>query len=652
MSPRAAILVIALTLAPLPLFGQAATSWPVYGGDPGDQKFSPLGDITPANVHTLQMAWTYHTGERSDSLHTHSHTSLEATPIVVDGTLYFNTPLGRVIALDPATGGERWTFDPHIDRGVSYGDFTARGVSTWVDATVPATAACHRRIIEATMDGRLIELDARSGGICPSFGSAGVVQLKHGLRRPPLHAAEYEETSPAAVIGNLIVVGSAISDNGRTDMASGEIRAFDARTGALRWTFDPVPQNPKDPAYSTWRGPRAHQTGAANAWTIITVDTARGLVFVPTGSASPDYFGGERLGDNRYANSVVALRAKDGSVAWSFQVVHHDLWDYDNASSPTLATVVRNGRAIPAVLQANKDAQFFVLDRATGGPLFPVEERPVPLSDVPGEMASATQPFSSLPELSPRHFDADSVWGPTDSIRAACRARIAGDRHDGPFTPPSLRESVILPGNIGGAAWGGVAFDSARQIAVVPVNTIAALIRLIPRDSVNWEASRHDDAEYAEMLGTPYVMRREFFISPEKIPCTPPPFGALVALDLSSGRTLWSVPLGDMSGYIHLKTGAVVPGPTGAPNLGGALMTASGLIFIGAAADRQFRAFETTTGRELWKSALPASAKATPMTYRLTEGGPQFVVVAAGGDGDFFGGSDALIAFALPSGGR
>ncbi|MGH7533873.1 MAG: pyrroloquinoline quinone-dependent dehydrogenase, partial [Gemmatimonadales bacterium] len=562
------------------LTGQAASTaaeWPAYGGDPGGQRFSPLTEITPANVGRLEVAWTYHTGELADSFHTHARTSFEATPIVVDGILYFSTPLGRVIALDPTTGRERWTFDPHIDRGVRYGDFTSRGVSTWLDASAPKGASCRRRIFEATIDARLIALDAATGSPCTAFGTAGGVALRHGLRRPPLDSAEYEETSPPAVIGDLVVVGSAVADNGRTDMASGEVRAFDVQSGALRWTWDPVPQDRRDPAYATWRGPRAHQTGAANAWSIISADTARGLVFIPTGSASPDYFGGERLGDDRYANSVVALHAKDGTIAWDFQLVHHDLWDYDNASPPTLVTIERNGRRIPAVLQANKDAELFVLDRRTGKPLFPVEERPVPRSDVPGEASSATQPFSAIAALSPQSLPLDSVWGPTPEARAACRARIASDRNDGPFTPPSLRESVVRPGNIGGAAWGGVAFDPTRQIAIIPVNTIASLVRLIPRAQVDWAAAENSDAQYTDMKGTPYVMRREFFITHQKMPCTPPPFGALVALDLRTGRKLWDVPLGDMSGYIKRTAGADVAPPTGAPNLGGAMVTASGL---------------------------------------------------------------------------
>jgi quinoprotein glucose dehydrogenase len=365
-------------------------------------------------------------------------------------------------------------------------------------------------------------------------------------------------------------------------------------------------------------------------------------VFVPTGSASPDYYGGERLGANRYANSITALRATTGKLVWSFQTVHHDVWDYDNASPPSLVTVQYGGRARDAVLQATKTGQLFVLDRDTGVPIVPVEEKPVPRSTIPGEEAWPTQPQSAIGPLSPQGVSADSVWGANDADRAACRARIAGMRNDGPFTPPSFEGSVVRPSNIGGAHWGGVAFDPSAQIAVVPTNTAAAIVKLIPRanyDSVRRGGrSNRIGAEFAPQRGTPYGMYRELFVLPSVTPCTPPPFGALVGVDLRRGAIAWRVPLGTM-----------VPGQkTGAPNLGGAITTAGGLTFVGATIDRQFRAFETRTGRELWSSALPAGGKATPMTFRGASG-KQYVVISAGGDnGGAFGASDAIVAYALP----
>jgi len=424
------------------------------------------------------------------------------------------------------------------------------------------------------------------------------------------------------------------------------VRAFDARTGAQRWTWDPVPQDPADPGHATWRGANGHRTGAANVWSVIVADPERDLVFVPTSSPSPDYFGGERLGDNRYANSVVALRASTGRVAWHFQTVHHDLWDYDNAAPPALATVRVDGRDVPAVIQATKSGMLFVLHRETGRPIFPVEERPVPPSDVPGEEASPTQPFTSrTPPLAP-HFTADDAWGPTPADREWCRAEMAKLRNDGVFTPPSLRGTLQAPSNIGGAHWGGVAVDPERGIAVVPVNRIAAMVQLIPADSADAEIARSAgerlDYEYTRMRGTPYVMRRRLLRGPSGLPCTPPPFGSLIAVNLRTGEKLWEVPLGSLKALSE-----DAPAEWGSINLGGPIATASGVVFIAATLDRSLRAFDVETGRELWRGDLPASGRATPMTYLLSSGGRQFVVVAAGGGGPF-GTADALVAFALP----
>ncbi len=615
--------------------------WPSYGGGVLGARHSPLAQIDTQSVRRLALAWTYHTGELGPESRTRNHRSLEVTPIVVDGTMYIITPLARIIALDPETGRERWKYDARLDRGIGFGDHTSRGVSTWLDSTRRAGAPCARRILAATVDARLLALDAATGRPCEDFGDEGVVDLRVGLRNAPFETAEYEETSPPLVVNDLVVVGSAVADNNRAEAVSGEVRAYDVRTGVRRWSWDPVPQDSADPGFATWRGPRAHHTGAANAWSVLAADPARDLVFVPTGSASVDYFGGTRLGRNLYANSVVALRASTGRVVWSFQTVHHDLWDYDNASPPALVSVEYGGRRRDAVLQATKTGQLFVLDRETGEPIVPVEERPVPRSTIPDEEAWPAQPHSAIGPLSPQRITAAEAFGATDADRALCRERIAALRNEGPFTPPSFEGSLVMPSNVGGAHWGGVATDPTAQIAVVPVNTVAAVVRLIPRaslDSVRRSTPSRTAGEFAPMRGTPYAMYRELLFLPSLVPCTPPPFGALVGVDLRGGTIAWRVPLG-----------GTTPGAassSGTPNLGGAITTAGGLTFIAATADRTFRAFDTRTGRELWQAVLPASGKATPMTYRA--GRRQFVVIAAGGDGEFFGTGDAIMAFAIP----
>ncbi len=648
LSRRICVAGLLVGLSAVPLFAQstrgatgapsAATEWPAYGGDAGGSRYAPIAQINRGNVAQLREAWRFNTGELEAG-----ERAFEATPIVVDGMLYLSTPLGKIFALDPVTGTTAWRFDAGVRARSGFGDFTSRGVSSWLDSAAAADAPCRRRIIVATTDARLIALDARTGTPCATFGDHGTVSLREGLRNAPFEFAEYEVTSPPAVLNGVIVVGSAVADNNRVDAASGEVRAYDARTGAKQWTWDPVPQNARDAAYATWRGDGAHHTGAANAWSVIAADPARGLVFVPTGSASPDYYGGKRLGRNDYANSIVALRAATGEVAWHFQTVHHDLWDYDNASPPALVEMTIDGQRRAAVLQATKTGMLFVLDRDTGTPLVAVEERAVPASDVVGEESWPTQPFSTLPPLSPHSLSALQAFGASDATRSACAVRIRGLRNEGIFTPPSLRGTLAMPSNIGGAHWGGAAWYAPRNIAVVPVNTVAAYVQLVLAEGTDIAALRRDaearGGQVNRLRGTPFLQVRGLLIGDDGIPCTPPPFGKLVAVDIANKRILWDVPLGNM-----VPDSTV---PTGSPNLGGPIATAGGLVFIAATLDQQFRAFDVETGRELWSTALPAGGKATPMTY-VGADGRQYVVIAAGGDGGRFGRGDAVIAFALP----
>jgi quinoprotein glucose dehydrogenase len=635
----------ALALAMTSLVAAQDGDWPNYGRDPGGQRFSPLTAINRANVAKLEVAWTFRTGDAYTPARSRP-TAHEATPLYIDGVLYLSTPLGRVIALDPVTGRERWAFDGKAPRDMGYGDFASRGVSSWT------SRGGERRILVATIDARLIALDAKTGTPVTTFGTSGTVDLRQGLRIPPPGNgfADYQQTSPPAVIGDTIVVGSSVADNGSTRMPSGEVRGFDAATGALKWTWHPIPQGASDTGADTWKDQSATRTGAANAWSIIVSDPERGLVFVPTSSPSPDYFGGERKGANLFANSVVALRADTGQRVWHFQTVHHDLWDYDVASPPLLFDFTRDGRTRPAVAVMSKTGHLFILDRETGAPLIPVEERAVPKSDVPGEESSPTQPFPTAPRsLARTTLRAEEAWGLTDEDRAWCRETMSKLRTEGFFTPASVQGTLVVPGNVGGMAWGGAAYDRLHDTLILPVNDLAAEVRLIPRDKVDEERKSgrlSGDFEYAPQRGTPYAMVRRFLLGPKaRLPCMPPPWGTLAAVKASTGAVLWQVPLGQFGGT------EAIPEATqwGSIALGGPIATAGGLIFTAGTLEGAIYAFDVETGKRLWKGALPTSARATPMTYQGPDG-RQYVVISAGGHGTPIGPplGDYVVAFALP----
>ena len=624
------------------LEGQRDGDWLAYGRDPGGERFSPLDAIHRKNVGSLQVAWTFRTGDAYQPPKGRP-TAFEATPLHVDGTLYLSTPVGRVIALDSMTGHPRWAFDAKVPRDAGYGDFASRGVSTW-------QRGGERRIFVATIDARLIALDARTGQPIPGFGVSGTVDLRKGLRIAPRGFADYQVTSPPAVVGDTIVVGSAIQDGATSAEPSGEVRAFDAITGRLKWSWDPIPQDPSAVGADTWKNGSAARTGAANAWSVMVVDPARNLVFVPTSSPSPDYFGGERLGNNLFTDSVVALRADTGARVWHFQTVHHDLWDYDVASPPILFDWQRDGRTIAAVGIASKTGHLFVLDRETGKPLIPVEERAVPKSDVPGEEASPTQPFPAAPQsLTRTSLKAEEAWGVTDEDRAWCRETVSKLRSEGFFTPPSLQGTLVIPGNVGGMAWGGIAHDPANDLLIMPVNSIAAEIRLIPRSAVDAErkAGRlSGDFEYAAQEGTPYALVRRLLLGPKTfLPCTPPPWGTLTAVKAATGEIAWQVPLGQFPGTEKVPDAA----QWGSIALGGPFVTAGGLVFTAGTFEAAIYAFDVQTGKQLWKGTLPTSARSTPMTY-LGRNGRQYVVISAGGHGAPVGPplGDHVVAFALP----
>lgn len=622
----------------------AADGWPAYGHDPGGMRFSPLSQITRENVSRLVVAWTAHTGDVSDAAppgpQNRKRSAFENTPILADGTLYVTTPFNRVLALDPQTGAQRWAYDPLVDQTLDYGDgLINRGAATWLDSTRRNGQPCRSRIFESTLDARLLGLDAATGAPCAGFGSAGQISLRNV---PGYRPGWYHMTSPPAVADDVVIVGSAIDDNSRVDMPGGVVRAFDARSGTLRWTWDPIPPNATNAAATdaakTWR------TGAGNAWSIMAVDPERHLVFVPTGSASPDYYGGLRAGDNKWANSIVALRVNTGELVWGFQLVHHDLWDYDSASPPLLATLTRNGQKTPVVIQGNKTGFLYVLNRDTGVPVFQVEERPVPPSDVPGEISSPTQPFPTvLPALAPQRLSADDAWGITPQDRETCRNWIRELRNEGMFTPPSVQGSLAVPGNIGGMNWSGYAFDPERSLLIVNSNNLPAKVKLIPRAEFDDRAQRTEKGDYTDQMGSPYGVFRRILLAPSGLPCSTPPWGTLTAVDLTKGAIQWQVPLGSF----EPGNAAVPPGTV---SLGGPIVTAGGLVFIAGTFDPYLRAFDVETGQELWKGRLPASGHATAMTYRVTPRGKQYVVIAAGGHGKIDGEqlADSLVAFALP----
>lgn len=616
--------------------------WPAYGRDAGGGRFSPLDAIRRENVASLQVAWTFRTGDTYQPKNGRP-TAFEATPLYADGLLYLSTPVGRVMALDAVTGRQRWAFDARSPRDKGYGDYASRGVAMWQRGS-------ERRIFVATIDARLIALDARTGAPIAGFGTGGTVDLRKGLRIPPRGFADYQVTSPPAVIGNTIVVGSAIADGTSMPHPSGEVRGFDAVTGRVRWSWDPIPQDRTAVGAETWAGTSASRTGGANAWSIIVTDPARNLVFVPTSSPSHDYYGGARIGDNLFANALVALRGDTGERVWHFQTVHHDLWDYDVASPPILFDWRRGGRTVAAVAVASKTGHLFILDRETGTPLIPVEERAVPKSDVPGEVASPTQPFPTAPRsLARTTLSAGEAWGATDEDRAWCRETIQGLRADGFFTPPSLEGSLVIPGNVGGIAWGGMAYDPAHDLIIMPVNNLAAEVRLVARQRVDSERRMgrlSGEFEYQPQQGTPYGVVRRFLLGPAtRLPCTPPPWGTLAAVTAATGEVAWQVPFGRLP-WAETRPGSA---DWGSIALGGPIVTAGGLVFAAGTLDAAIHAFDVQTGKQFWRGALPTSARATPMTY-LGRDGRQYVVIAAGGHGipEGLPLGDHLVAFALP----
>lgn len=615
-----------------PADNHVAAGWPDYGGDEGGSHYSRAAQITPDNVAQLRVAWTYRSGDNDPATFADkfNHAAFEVTPILAQDTLYLCTPHNRVIALDAQTGKERWHFDAHPDtKGVYM--LACRGVAYYRDSSAATGAACAARIFAGTVDGRLLALDAATGAPCEDFGTHGQIDLKADLG--PVKPADYVLTSPPLVVGDRVITGAQVGDNIRADMPGGVIRAFDAHTGALSWAWDPVPPD--------WPAHAGYTRSTPNAWAPLSADTQRRLVFIPTGNPANDYYAGGRHGLDYYGSSIIALDSDSGRVVWQFQTVHHDIWDYDLPAQPLLFDFPGPDGPVPALVQATKTGLLFVLNRETGKPLFPVDERPVPGGGVTPDLVSPTQPFPRLPEpLHPLQLTEDDIWGFTWFDRHACLKEFRKLRNDGIFTPVSTQPTLEFPGFMGGSSWGGLAWDPQRNLLIANTTRVAATIQLVPR-----AVAEKSGQPLEPMAGSPYAFTRRPLLSPLGAPCNRPPWGVLTAIDMRTGKRAWEEPLGttrDQAPFpIWLKLGV--------PNTGGALVTAGGLTFIGAATDTYLRAIRTDTGEEVWKTRLPAGGQATPMSYRLRPDGRQFIVIAAGGHahlGTKLG--DYVVAYTLP----
>jgi quinoprotein glucose dehydrogenase len=634
----------------------ADAGWDTYGGTASGQRYSSAKQIDRSNVKKLVPAWVFHTHAlEGPPSKLNERASFEATPIFWNDTLYVDSPFNQVFAVDAATGAQKWAFDPQVDRNQPVFNVVSRGVVLW-HAAKPGTGLCGAHVVyTATIDRRLIALDAATGKPCPRFGARGVVDLMQGIEVADKDL--FETTSPPTVVGNTVIVGSQVGDNQAVFSASGAVRGYDAETGAQKWMWEPIP----------WAmAEHPHRAGSANAWAPMSGDAEHDLVFIPTGAPSVDFYGGMRPGDNRDANSIVALQASTGKRVWAYQLVHHDLWDYDVPSQPLLFDF---RGSIPAVAVVTKQNMVFVFNRLTGEPLYPIFEKPVPQSDLPGEMTSPTQPFSSLPPLMPLTMSADDVKLSHPDTAAYCKAALGRLVNNGLFTPPSLHGSLVYPGSLGGANWGSAAFDPRSGTLYVRVSSVPFSVREVRSSLKDRPLTARISAKLHNMLpqwlggdappeaatefrtpdslpgehetspqrGTPYLLMRRAILAPDGTPCAPQPFGSVVALNLNSGAKLWSVPHGSLNDWTR-----------GSHGVGGVIVTAGGLVFAASTNDALLRAYDAVSGAELWQAPLPAVAEATPMTY--TVHGRQFVVIAAGGHGSLGGRklNDTVVAFALP----
>ena len=629
----------AADVVPLAAPGVPDGDWPNYGRTPGGNRFSPLDQITGTNVAGLKRAWVYHTGATPRPIDTEGGREFmfEATPIVVRDRLVLCTPHAEVIALDPARGHEIWRFDPKANTGAD--PFLAcRGVA--YDETAGASGLCAHRILYATLTARLYALDLETGARCPKFGTNGEVDLTVGLGQ--VDPGFYFVTSPPAIVRGKAVLGGWIFDNVTRGEPSGVVRAFDTATGQLAWAYDMG--RPDRTGLPPPGDQYTRQT--PNVWAPISADPTLGLVYLPTGNQTPDFFGGGRLPSSEtFASSLIAVDADTGQMRWHFQSVHHDVWDSDIAAEPVLVDIPEKAGAkpTPAVLLATKRGEIFLFDRRDGHSLTAITERPVPQGAVPGDALSPTQPYPDFPSLRPPRLTEARMWGATPLDQLTCRIKFREHRYDGEFTPPSLKGSILYPSSIGVYEWSGVTVDPRRAVMYANTSWVAIVNRLVPRPKGSGGSLEHVTGDIGgPMLGTPYAAEAFAFTSSLGIPCQQPPWGHVTAIDLITRKVLWRDILGAARG------GVGPPLKMGLPNLGGSVVTAGGLIFVGATADKTFRALDARTGKILWEDYLPSGGQATPSVYRAANG-KEYVVIAAGGHASLSSTlGDAVVAYALP----
>ena len=623
----------------------ADKDWSTYGGSDGGTRYSLLDQITPKNVDRLHPVWTFHTGDlqrEGDPI----ETTYEVTPLKIDDTLYLCTPHDLVFALDAETGREKWRFDPKIKQPPfqSTQHLTCRGLS-YFDATdrskgeTSASADCAKRVFLPTVDGRLFALDVRSGTICQGFGAGGAVDLWQNM--PNVTLGSYYATSPPVVTKTLVIVAGAVNDNVSVHNASGVIRAYDARTGELVWNWDSRKPDETKPIASG----ALYSENSPNSWSISSYDPELGLIFVPTGNQSPDQFGGNRDANvEKYSSSIVALREDTGEVAWVFQVTHHDLWDMDVPAQPSLIDILIGGERTPALLQPTKQGEIFLLDRRTGKPIFPVTEKAAPKGAAEGDFTAPTQPASAL-SFNPPELTEGSMWGLSPFDLLACRIKFRSLKYEGRYTPPSLQGSIIYPGNVGVFNWGGVAVDPERQIVFAMPVQMAFVSTLLARKNDNSRmVTRDSDAPFNENFGAPYAVKMAPLFSPLGKPCQAPPWGYVAGIDLANGRIAYR----HVNGTVRDLSRIPIPFKLGVPGIGGPIITRGGVAFLSGTLDYFLRAYDVTTGEQIWEERLPAGGQATPMTYWSEASHRQFVVVVAGGHGTLgTKRGDAIIAYAL-----